>query len=176
VTRLAPLRSAVIDLVQQRRTTLEELWSQHDRGRFPGRALLRRVLEEVDAAERTDSPLELRVRDGLIGEGIPLDRGRVPIPLRGGARIHLDLGIAAIRFGIEVDSMGAHSRRGQVTKDAQRANALARVDEDWRVLHATWEILERSWGRFTDEVREVVAAQSRRHLGGPWPRPSDLAT
>jgi hypothetical protein len=176
VTQLAPLRSAAIDLVQQRQTTLAELWAQHDRGRFPGRPLLRRVLAELDAAGRTDSPLELRVRDGLSAEGIPLDRGQVPVPLRGGARIHLDLGVAAIRFGIEVDSMGAHSRRWQVTKDAQRANALARVDEDWRVLHATWEILERGWGRFTAEVREVVAAQSRRHLGVPWPRPSDLAS
>lgn len=174
VTRLAPLRSAVIDLVQQRHTTFEALWAQHDRGRFPGRALLRRVLEEVDAAGRTDSPLELRVRDGLSAEGIPLDRGQVPVPLEDGARIHLDLGIASIRFGIEVDSMGAHSDRRQLTKDAKRANALARVDADWRVLHVTWEILEHGWDRFTDEVREVVAAQSRRHLGVAWPRPGDL--
>ncbi len=175
VSELPPLRSVVIDLVQGRHTTFEALWAQHDRGVYPGRALLRRVLEQVQAAGRTDSPLELRVREGLDGEGVHLDRGQVPVPIRGGARIHLDLGIAAINFGIEVDSMGAHSHRRQVTADAERANALARVEEDWRVLHVTWEILDRGWQRFVDEVRDVVAAQARKHLGVPWPRPSDLS-
>jgi hypothetical protein len=176
VSEMPSLRSIVIDLVKGGHTTFDALWAQHDRSVFPGRLVLRKVLEQVHAAGRTDSPLELRVREGLDSEGIPLDRGQVPVPLRGGQRIHLDLGIAAIRFGIEIDSMGAHSHRWQVTKDAERANAVARVDEDWRVLHVTWEILERGWQRFADEVREVVAAQSLRHLGVPWPRLGDVVS
>jgi hypothetical protein len=168
------LRAVVIDLVQRRHTTFGALWEQHDRALFRGRGLLRRVLEQLDVAGSTDSPLEFRVRDGLVAEGIPLDRGQVAVPLRGGARMHLDLGIAAIRFGIEVDSMGAHSQRWQLTTDAVRANALASLEEDWRVLHVTWEILERSWQPFVGEVRDVVAAQCQRHLGIPWPRLSDL--
>jgi hypothetical protein len=174
VGELSSLRSMVIDLVKGGDTTLQDLWAQHDRGVFPGRTLLRSVLEQLHAAGRTDSPLELHVRGGLNARGIPLDRGQVPVPLRGGSRIHLDLGIAAIHFGVEVDSMGAHSHRGQLTQDAERANAVASVEEDWRVLHVTWEILERGWQRFADDVRRVVAAQSQRHLGVPWPRPQDV--
>jgi hypothetical protein len=174
VGELPSLRAMVIDLIKGGDTTLEELWAQHDRGVFPGRTLLRDVLQQLHAAGRTDSPLELHVREGLNARGIPLDRGQVPVRLRGGSRIHLDLGIAAIHFGVEVDSMGAHSHRGQVTKDAERANAVASIEEDWRVLHVTWEILERGWQRFADEVRHVIGAQSLRHLGVPWPRPQDV--
>lgn len=175
VVAIDHLRDVVIDLVQQRLTSLEDLRQQQGRWpRFPGRCRVRTVLDQLAGAGRTDAGLEYRIRDGLVAEGVPLDRGQVAVALVDGGRIHLDLGIAAIRFGIEADSMLAHSERQQLQCDVRRTNALVRVAEDWRVLRATWEVLGEGWSDFVADVREVVAAQARRHLGVPWPRPQDL--
>jgi hypothetical protein len=175
VVELDHLRNVVVDLVQRRITSIEDIRDQLPRWpRFPGRPRMRTVLDQLSGAGRTDAGLEYRIRAGLRDEGIPLDRGQVAVALVGGGTIHLDLGIAAIRFGIEAESMLAHSERRQLLVDVQRSNALARLDDDWRVLRCTWEVLGAGWSAFAAEVREVVAAQSRRHLGVPWPRPQDV--
>lgn len=177
VIEVDPLRDAVIDLLQRRTTSLRELQRRlGEWPRFPGRGRLRLALQQLADAGRTDAGLEYRVRTGLEAEGVPLDRGQVAVPVADGATIHLDLGITAIRFGIEVDSMLAHSERRDLLIDVRRSNALARHDDDWRVLRCTWEVLRDGWPRFVEEVRELVAAQARRHLGVPWPRPQDLSS
>ena len=175
VCELGRLRALTIDLLQRRLLSLDELRSALATWpTFLGRALLRQVVEELAAAGRTDSPPELLARHRLAAAGIRLDRGQVPVPLLGGDVINLDLGILAIRFAIEMNSFAFHSSRADVTRDARRSNAIAEVEDDWRVLQLTWDILEGDWDAFVAQVREVVAAQSRRHLGMPWPRPSDL--
>ncbi len=162
------LTDLVIDLVQQRRTTLEDVVADHDRWRcYPGRPKISEVLARLGAAGRTDSSLERRLRRDLLAHGVPLDRGQVEVPCLDGRSIHFDLGIAVVRFGIDATSMRAHSHRGQLRVDATRSNQVARVDDDWRVLQATWEDL--GCPAFRGLVREVVAAQSQRHLGLPWP-------
>jgi hypothetical protein len=177
VVEIDHLRDAVIDLVQRRITSIDEIRAQLPRWpRFPGRSRVRTVLDQLVGAGRTDAGLEYRIRAGLTGDGIPLDQGQVAVALGDGATIHLDLGIAAIRFGIEADSMLAHSERRQLIGDVQRWNGLARLDDDWRVLRCTWDVLGAGWSAFVAEVREVVAAQARRHLGVPWPRPEDIRT
>jgi very-short-patch-repair endonuclease len=138
--------------------------------RIPGRGVLRSALELLDDAGRTDSPFEVQTRRRLVDEHVPLDRGQVEVPTPVGP-IHLDLGLQAIRFGIDTDGFGYHSSREQLAADAQRSNALARAEDDWRVLRMTWDDLHARWPRMLAEVREVIAAQSRRHLGLPWPLP-----
>ena len=96
------------------------------------------------------------------------------MPCLDGRSLHLDLGIAAIRFGIDADSMLAHATRDQLRADVRRSNQLARVDDDWRVLRATWDDLHAGWEDLVAVVREVVSAQARRHLGVPWPTPADV--
>lgn len=175
VVEIDHLRDVIIDLVQRRITSVEDIRDQIPRWpRFPGRLRMRTVLDQLAGAGRTDAGLEYRIRAGLTSAGIPLDRGQVAVALVGGGTIHLDLGIAAVRFGIEADSMLAHSERQQLLVDVRRSNALARLDDDWRVLRCTWEVLGAGWSAFVAEVREVVAAQARRHLGVPWPRPPDI--
>lgn len=172
VAGLQLLTSLVIDLVQARHLQLSVLAEHHARwSRSPGRPRVREVLERLDAAGRTDSTLELRVRERLVGAGVPLDRGQVAVDAGDGVPRHLDLGIARIRFGIEVDSMLAHSMRSQLRADVRRSNALALVADDWRIIRATWEDVEGGWEPFLDLVCRVVRDQSRRHLGVAWPPP-----
>ena len=163
----AALRAMIVDLRVAGHLDLAELGHRLPAWpRFPGKAVLRRALDDLLAAGRTDSPLEYRIRAGLRDAGIPLDPGQVAVP---GTRLHLDLGIAAIRFGIEVDSMSHHSSRSDLERDAQRANAVASSGAEWAVLHATWQTVEQRWQRFVEQVRSVVTTQSQRHLGRPWP-------
>ena len=167
------LRRTTIDLAKAGLVELDELpdfLAAHPT--FPGRPRLRQVAADLLGAGRTDSPFELEVRERLAGEGIGLDRGQVPLP--GSWGIHLDLGILAIRFGIELNSLGFHGHRVDLDRDAARANVIASLDEDWRVLHATWTVLHEGWGRFVEQVREVIAAQSHKHLGVSWPTPTHL--
>jgi hypothetical protein len=163
----AALRSVLVDLRVAGHLDLAEL--EHGMKvwpRFPGKPVLRGALSDLLTAGRTDSPLEYRVRTGLVDASIPLDPGQVAVP---GTSLHLDLGIAAIRFGIEVDSMAYHSSRTDLERDAQRKNAVASAGAEWAVLHATWQTVEQRWSRFVEQVRAVVATQAQRHLDLPWP-------
>jgi hypothetical protein len=167
------LRSAAIDLAHAGFLDLRAVPGfLHEHPSFPGRPLLRQVAHDLLGAGRTDSPFELEVRERLADDGIFLDRGQVPLP--GPRRIHLDLGILAIRFGIELLGFGVHARRRDLDRDAQRTNAIAMLDDDWRVLHATWSVLADGWDGFVEQVRSAIAAQSRRHLSIDWPQRSHL--
>ena len=154
---------------------------------FPGRGVVRRVLEDLEAAGRVDSVLEHEFRTAFAREGITFDRGQVAVPMGsavgppggdagvGAGPLHLDLGIAAIRFGIEVDSMAHHSSPGDLHRDAERRNRIAEVEDDWRILHATHADLGGArWDRLMRRVCAVISAQAQRYLGVPWPRATDL--
>lgn len=167
------LRRAAIDLAHAGFVDLQALpayLAAHPN--FPGRLILRQVAADLLGAGRTDSPLEFEVRERLAAEGILLDRGQVPVP--GPFGLHLDLGILAVRFGIELQGFGFHARRQDLDRDAQRTNAIAMLDEDWRVLHATWAVLTDGWEPFVEQVRSAIASQSRRHLGIAWPTTAHL--
>lgn len=174
VRHLAPvrdrsaLRRVLIDLAHGGFVHLASVANDLDEmSRFPGAPTARGAIADLLSAGRTDSPLELDVRDGLHREHIPLDRGQVHVP---GTRIHLDLGIAAIRFGIEADSFGHHGSRAELDRDARRVNAVAATGQGWEVLHATWSTLEPArWSRFVRQVRDVITEQSLRHLAWACP-------
>jgi hypothetical protein len=161
------LRDLVIDLVQRRVVTLHQLVRAHAATpTYRGRGTVGRILEELGAAGRTDAGSELRFRRKLTAAGVLLDRGQIEVPCRAGRTLHLDLGIAALRFAIEVESMLAHATRSQLRTDVLRFNALTALDDDWRVLRATLEDLSPTrWPAFLALVREVIAAQEAR-LGG----------
>ena len=169
------LTDVVIDLRQRGHLDLATLRARHDCWeRYPGRARVGKVLTRLEAAGRTDAGIELRGRSRLVAAGVPLDRGQVPVTCGDGGTVHLDLGIAVIRFGVELDSMLAHSTRKQLRADVARSNALASVAEDWRIVRGTWEDLDQGWPEFLALVRRVVSEQSQRYLGRSWPRPEDL--
>lgn len=161
------LRATIIDLAQRGYVEVEGLPTfLRQQPPFPGKAVLRQAVADLVGAGRTDSPMEWIFRERLLVEDIPLDPGQVAVP--GTRGMHLDLGIAEVRFGIDLQSVGFHTLRQHLDRDVARANALAALEE-WRVLYATWSVLEQGWSDFVDQVRGAVAVQSRRHLGLPWP-------
>jgi len=169
----AGLRRAAIDLAHAGYVDLDSLpafLAAHPT--FPGRPVLRQVAADLLGAGRTDSPFELEVRERLADDGIPLDRGQVPLP--GPERLHLDLGILAIRFGIELHGFGYHADRQDLDRDAARANAVALLDDGWKVLHATWSVLSEGWDAFSAQVRQAITSQAQRHLGASWPTAAHL--
>jgi hypothetical protein len=179
VRDLERLRADAIDLLHRRWCSLEDLIDlvERDRG-FRGRRRLAQVATELAAVGRVDSVLEFEARRRFSAAGIHFDRGQVVVPPAGDGRwatpIHLDLGIAAIRFGIEVDSMAFHSSPGDLRRDAARANRVAAQLDDWRVLHLTWADLQETWAAFVALTRQVIGDQARRHLGRDWPTEGDL--
>lgn len=193
------LRSDLIDLCQRRLVEPADIEAMVARcPRFPGVVALRQVTREVAAVGRTDSTFEYRLRRRFARVGIEFDHGQVAVPLdgitagrapgrgagpsagsggggrRGGSALHLDLGIEAIRFGIEADSVAFHTDAAGLQNDADRANLVAQLPEDWRVLHLTWVAMMQRWDETVEVVREVIAAQSQRFLGVAWPRRQDL--
>ena len=179
VRDLSRLRADTIELVHRRWCSLDELRElvARDRG-FRGRRHLARIATELGSAGRTDSVLEFEARRRFAAVGIHFDRGQVVVPAAStgtwAPSIHLDLGIAAIRFGIEVDSMAFHSSPADLRRDASRANRVAAQSDDWRVLHLTWADLHGGWPAFVALTRQVIRDQARRHLGQDWPRAQDL--
>jgi hypothetical protein len=173
------LRADAIALLHRRWCSLDDLTDLLARDRrFRGRPHLARIAAELGSAGRTDSVLELEARHRFAAAGIHFDRGQVVVPPAPegswAPSLHLDLGIAAIRFGIEVDSMAFHSSPADLRRDASRANRLAAQLDDWRVLHLTWADLHEGWPAFVALTRRVIRQQSRRHLGRDWPRQEDL--
>lgn len=175
------LRSDTIELLRRGALRLEDLTAMlHRSSSFPGRTRLRRVAEELRSSGRVDSALEYEARRRFSRVGIRFDRGQVCVPVPAGASgdwaLHLDLGIASLRFGIEVDSLAFHSSSDAVRRDAERANRLALLCDDWRVLHLTWWDLRERWPEFVAMTRAVIAAQAQRHLGVAWPAARHLAS
>ena len=169
------LLEVAIELLHHREVTVAQLRAMlADHRRFAGRATLVAVVDLLEGAGRSDSRLELEARRRFEADGILLDRGQVPVPMGDGDRIHLDLGIAAIRFGIEVESLRWHRTRAQLEVDAQRSNAVVGCADGWAVLRLTWRLLHDGWPDFVARARTVIAAQAQRHLGREWPRQEDL--
>ena len=201
VRSLEKLRADAILLQHAGHLDVAELRSVYERCTcFQGRGAVGRVLTDLEAAGRVDSPLEFEFRVRFERDGIALDRGQVevPSPVRSGPptsaaslasshslagsgvkaegrTLHLDLGIAAVRFGIEVDSMAHHSAPDDLRRDAERRNRIAEVADDWRILYVTYADLHAEhWPRVVQRVRMVITTQSLRYLGVPWPRVTDL--
>ena len=174
------LRTDTIELLRRGDLRLEDLTAMLQRSSgFPGRARLRQVAEELRSAGRVDSALEYEARRRFSQVGIRFDRGQVRVPAPVGTSEHwalyLDLGIASLRFGIEVDSVAFHSSSDAVRRDAERANRLALLCDDWRVLHLTWWDLRERWPDFVAMTRAVITAQAQRYLGITWPAARHLA-
>lgn len=162
------LRADVIELRRAGWVELAEIADMLERCRcFDGRGKVRQLLAELAPVGRVDSPLELEARRRFRDAGIVFDPGQVCVPrplgFPGRWRMHLDLGIAALRFGIEVDSFAYHASPSALRRDAQRANRVAALSDDWRVLRLTWADMDQGWSAFLTLTRQVIRAQAERH-------------
>lgn len=167
------LRAVVVDLLHAGMLRLADLEALVRGQSFQGRGKIREILASLESAERVDAPWELEVREYFASRGILFDRGQVRAPLPG-PPLYFDLGILAILLLIDLHSFAFHSSPGDVERDAARTRRLAQMPDDCRYLPITWRQWHDDRDRVVEEVREVIVAQSQRHLGLPWPRPSDL--
>lgn len=136
-------------------------------GRFiapgrPGSVRLRRVLESrPDWLRPAESGIELHLWRALAGAGLVLER-QVVVTLDGGERVRLDLAVASIRFGIEVDHVTWHGGRLDAQRDKRRDRALARLG--WTISRVTDDdIRERLQSTIDDLV--AIAARCARQAG-----------
>lgn len=129
--------------------------------RVPGRSRLLRVLRQL-AHDGSDSVLESRVRARLYDAGFMPSSAPLPVRLRNGHTVHLDIAFPAERVAVECMGFLAHSSRRQLNRDAQRENRIALSDE-WLVLKLTWDHFVHDWDTFVADLR---AALARRR--GAW--------
>jgi very-short-patch-repair endonuclease len=136
--------------LRRRTITLTGLTAELGRGR-PGAARLRSVLEEV--APGFQVVWEGRLHSALSARGLALVP-QLPVPLPSGTK-YLDLGDPRLRFGVEVDGLGAHLDR--FAADRQRDRELHRAG--WLVVHvAVSELADDLAGAAED----VAASYHRR--------------
>jgi very-short-patch-repair endonuclease len=123
-------RSSLRDLVQQllldRRTTIDRLRAVLGRG-LDGSAALRELLVEIDPA--CHEYWERLIRRRLARAGVATEPQILLVGSRG-RRAYLDLGIRAIRFGVEIDGFASHMRR--FAADRRRARMVC--------LELGWEL------------------------------------
>ncbi|MTV27365.1 hypothetical protein FTX61_18380 [Nitriliruptoraceae bacterium ZYF776] len=163
VADLPTLRSAAIDLRFRGHLDLEQLELLLDAaGPMTGIATCRQVLEDLETAGRTDSPIELDIRQAAAGRGIRFDRGQGEIALVDGGTIDLDLVIRHLYLGVKVHGYGFHSSPDQLDRDAARDVAIAKIPADWRVLVVTWNRWQRDREGFLDDLVDVAMHQRRR--------------
>jgi hypothetical protein len=82
----------------------------------------------------------------------------VAIRLTSGRTVHLDIGFVAERVAIECQGFLAHSNRWQLTRDAQRENAIA-LSGEWLILKLTWDRFIHEWPAFLSELRTALRAR-----------------
>lgn len=77
-----------------------------------------------------DSHPELLVADALLRRAVPVEP-QVPVVLADGRRIHLDLGVPGVRWGVELDIHPEHRSVEGAGRDAGRARWLH--GQDWQI-------------------------------------------
>lgn len=153
-------RPLLIQAVQRRGCTLAQIEALLDEmGRVAGRAMMRQVLRQL-ATDRCDSELEFQVRKGLRAEGLNPAPAPVPLRLRNGRTIHVDIGFPPLPVGVEVDGRAFHSSAQAVAKDHRRQNSAQAVG--YQMLRITWLRMDRDWEGFVEELRWNLDAARQR--------------
>lgn len=165
-TRHARLRDLLIDGVQKRKTTLEDIRALLDRTRgVTGRPLLDAVVTEL-LRDLVDSGLELDVR-----RRCPSRWGVAPAPYPilcpDGAIVHGDIACPDFRHVLECDGAGAHMDRGSFETDRRRWGQLQRAG-----VTITWVTRRRLDIDLAGIVEEVDDARARFDPGRPPLRPA----
>lgn len=161
----AVLESVIEQMIDRGLVALPTLRSMARRFCTPGRngsARLARVLDGRPNWRRpVDSDIELRLLRALTGRGLVVTT-QEPVRLDGGRTIHLDLAIAELGVGIEVDHVTWHGGRLDVQRDKARDRALMRLG--WTVIRVTDEDIERRLPMVVEDIIEIAA---RRRANRP---------
>jgi hypothetical protein len=121
-----------------------DTWLRKHGSGFEGVATLRRIL--ADCAERShkpmDSALEVRCWYWLKSTGLPLPSPQYPYAGHGDYVRFIDFAYMPQKLAIETDGFEFHRERDAFENDAAKLSYLAA--NDWRVIHVTWRMLEKS--------------------------------
>src|SRR4051794_5279180 len=150
------VRDIVHHALRRRQTTLEQLEAARGRG-LPGSRRLGEVVEEV--APGFQVTWERMLHRALLKRGVPMTP-QVKVTAPDGRTAYLDLGITALRFGVEIDGFLNHMARFKA--DRVRSRMLA-VDLGWTIAaYAVEEIADRIDAVADEIVRHVRRLQRQR--------------
>lgn len=125
------------------------------RGRPGSRRIVRLLDSRPEYLQPVDSDVEERLWRALADAGYLLDR-QVVVPLGDEFDPHLDLGIRALRYGIEIDHVTWHGGRLDAQNDKRRDRALLRIG--WTVSRVTDEDVRL---RLVPTVQDLIAIIDR---------------
>lgn len=147
------LRDIVQHALRRRRTSFEALTCALGRG-LQGSTALRAVLEEVGPGFQVK--WERLLHRAVLEEGVRM-QPQTLVEAPDGRRAYLDLGIAALRFGVEIDGFLNHMAR--FAADRRRARMLA-LELDWKIApYAVEELARDLTGVARDIARHVRKLQ-----------------
>ena len=89
----------------------------------PGSGVFLRSLHRLGGSGTSQSHSEVVLLDALRRRNVPVER-QVAVPVGGGRELHVDLGVAAVRWGIELDLHPEHRSYDGSANDARRYRDL----------------------------------------------------
>lgn len=149
------LRDVVQHALRRRRVSFAELSVTLGRG-LPGSAKLRAVLEEVGPGYQVK--WERILHRALLKRGIRM-KPQTKVEAPDGRAAYLDLGIAALLFGVEIDGFLNHMAR--FADDRRRARMLA-LEMDWTLAPFAVEEIADRLDAVVDEIERYVRRLERR--------------
>lgn len=129
--------SAVEQLIHEGRVSVEELDAIKRRLVHPGRSGSIRFVRTLGrlGGSPVESHAELRVADALERRGVPVERQVRLVDLPNGRSVRLDLGVASIRWGVEIDVHPEHRSHEGYAADAARVRLIHLVG--WQIERVT---------------------------------------
>ena len=122
-----------------------------------GAGVLRRILDERDPDQRlTESAMEMRMRQVLRANGLPLPVVQFEIWYQGRFVARVDAAYPDLRIALEYESFEWHMGKAAHIRDNARRNAI--VGANWAPISVTWEDL-RSGGQ--QVCTEIIRARQR---------------
>jgi very-short-patch-repair endonuclease len=142
-----------VDIAQLRRVHVRSS------GRY-GASLGGELLTLASGGARSEA--ERTAHRSLVGAGITGWHANREVHLRGYGAAFLDLAFDEQRVLAEIDGWAYHRGLREFLRDAARQNAL--VLEGWTVIRTNWFELRDDPERFVRNVREALAAKTRRKI------------
>jgi hypothetical protein len=118
--------SVIEQLLHQRMVTTDQLVAIERRlghPARPGSGVFLRTLRSLGGARPSQSHPEVVVLEALRRRGVPVER-QVAVVLGNGSRLHVDLGVEAARWGVELDIHPEHRSVDGSANDARRRRQL----------------------------------------------------